>query len=273
MMPNDAFYPPGTGGLSIKEQVQETGENGFVCQHSRRPFLMGMNEHYKLALFFKPRCKSWECPACGEMNKRMWAVKTFQGASKLTANGQSINFLTITMHERTRGTYALKIWPKAWKKLRERAAYASGGFQYVLIPEQHKDGTMHVHAIETAALGERWWKDNARQCGLGYMAEEEEIRTPEGAAWYVTKYLTKSISNLTWPKGFRRIRTSQRWPKSVAEQVQGWEFKVIPQEEQLSDVVEGLKSQGWKIENRNHKTGWMYIYQMQELIDTLEGSD
>lgn len=266
----NSFSAGVASGLSIKEQVQKIPSNPFICEAHNRPFLLCVNVDYKLALFFKPRCKLWTCPACGEMNKRQWAVKTYQGASKLAANGHTVNFLTITMHERTRGTYALKIWPKAWKKLRERASYQSGGFQYLIIPEQHKDGTMHVHAIETAGLGERWWKDNARACGLGYMADEEEIRTPEGAAWYVTKYLTKSISVLNWPKGFRRIRTSQSWPKSSADQLQGWEFRVIPPQEQLSDVVEAYKAQGWSIENRDHKAAWGYISDMQSYIDLLD---
>lgn len=264
------FNPPAiAGGLSIIEQVQKN-EEGFLCETPNRPYLIALDKNEKLAVFFKPRCKLWSCPACSETNKKLWTVRVYQGASNLTANGHVLNFLTLTSHEKTDKRSSLKIWPLAWKKLRERANYERKGFQYVLIPEQHKNGRLHVHALETAGLGKRWWKDNARECGLGFMADEQIARTAGGAAVYVTKYLTKSIAYQEWPKGFRRVRVSQRWPKLPAEQLQAWEFEVVPQRVQLSDRAEDLKSQGYRIENLDHRAAWEYIQQIQAYLDLLE---
>ncbi len=63
-----------------------------------------------------------------------------------------------------------------------------------MIPERHQDGRLHAHAIETGHLTTRWFKDEGRECGLGYIAEEKEVRSPAGAGAYVVKYLTKVLN-------------------------------------------------------------------------------
>lgn len=245
------------GGLSSIEQVQTVE----VCEARGRPYLVGLNGELKRAVFFQPRCKSWTCPTCAKINRSLWAVRAFHGAQVLNQTlSQSIDFLTLTSHEKLDRAGSLAVWPKSWKKLRERARHATGGFQYLLVPEQHADGRLHVHAVETAGLGKRWWKDNARACGLGFMAEEEEARTPQGAAYYVVKYLTKSIGYLDWPRGFRRVRTSQDWPKlPEPEREPGWNFKPLSPDRAMSEYVAALAEQGYLVEFLNHAQAWKFI--------------
>lgn len=251
---------PAEGGLSSIEQFEKTSDNE-VCQARNRPYLIGLNGDIKRAVLFQPRCKSWACPVCAKINRALWAVRAFHGAQVLNQTlSLTIDFLTLTSHEKLGPGASLKVWPKAWMKLQARARYATGGFQYLLVPEQHEDGRLHVHAIETAGLGERWWKDNGRACGLGYMAEEEGARTPQGAAYYVVKYLTKSIGFTDWPRGFRRVRTSRGWPKlDNLPEVPGWRFKPVPEDRAMSEMVEQLRADGYYVEFLDHRSAWGYI--------------
>ena len=85
-----------------------------------------------------------------------------------------------------------------------------------MIPEQHRTGRLHVHMIASTDLESRWWKDNGRECGLGYIAEEAEFRFKDAgasvAAAYAQKYLGKQVCVTAWPRYFHRIRTSQHFP-------------------------------------------------------------
>lgn len=248
------------GGLSIIEQVEKTPAGGGVCQTRGRPYLIGMNHEIKRAVYFQPRCKSWGCPVCANTNKSLWAVRAGAGAENLQNLTQLISFLTLTSHEKLDHAGSLAVWPRAWTKLRHRAQYASGGFQYLMVAEQHEDGRLHMHAIETAGLGERWWKDNGRECGLGFMADEEPARTPQGAAWYVVKYLTKSIAVTTWPRGFRRVRTSRGWPPlPEMDTIPGWVFKPLPKDRALDEHVAALQKAGFYVEGLNHVQAWDFI--------------
>lgn len=242
-------------GLSILEQV-----NAPFCQAPRRPYLKGVNQVTKQVIIFQPRCKSWSCPACSEINKGLWAVRAFHASEVIETTHGTPDFLTITSHEKLQAKASLFVWPKAWSKLSMRARRKASSFQYLLIPEQHKDGRLHVHAIETSNLGERWWKTNARECGLGFMVEEEKVRTPAGAAWYVAKYLTKSLQADVWPKNFRRVRTSQQWPKlPEAPLPENWLFEPLARDEKLSLVVSVFERDGYDVLLLDHREAWEAI--------------
>lgn len=230
------------------------------CSAPRRPFMLGANIEAKRAVLFQPRCKQWSCPFCAEQNKRLWAVRAYRGAEVLASQGLEIDFLTLTSHEKLNGKQTMYVWPKAWSKLGQRARRAVDRFEYLLIPEQHKDGRLHVHAIETAALGEKWFKDNARQCGLGYMAEEQKIQSAGGAAWYTSKYLTKSIQYEAWPKGFRRIRCSQGWPKLPdMGSAEGWDWCKLGAKESLDETVARYEEAGYTIKILGSQDAWDFV--------------
>lgn len=54
---------------------------------------------------------------------------------------------------------------------------------------------------------------SARKAGLGVQASIGRVKTPEGASRYTAKYLFKEAVYTKWPKGWKRIRYSQSWPK------------------------------------------------------------
>lgn len=228
------------------------------CNAPRRPWLAGVSLSTGNAILFQPRCKSWQCPACAEINRRLWAVRTFHGAAALRERGAHIYFLTITSHEALSPQGTITIFPDAWKKLRQRAYRMAGKYQYLMVPEKHVSGRMHVHMVETAGLSTRWWKDNARECGFGYMVEEEECSQDGRAAWYVVKYLGKQMSdNVAWPKRFRRVRVSREWPElPQKEGTKSWHWRLV--EDGLVAEQNRLIESGFNVQILDHYQAWVY---------------
>jgi hypothetical protein len=171
-----------------------------------------------------------------------------------------IDFLTLTSHERLNAQQSLWVFPRAWKKLSQRARRSAALFSYFMIPERHEDGRIHIHAIETGALGKGWWIDNARQCGLGYKQEETPIRKPQGAASYAVKYLSKSIKITDWPPNFRRVRTSRSWPPlPPLESPAGWVFSTIRASTPLSEIVALYTRRGYDLQVLGSAAAWLHI--------------
>jgi hypothetical protein len=208
------------------------------CEKRGRPFLKAYNPEKHMVVFFRPRCKTWSCPACAAINTKLWAARTHYAANEIQEQGEGLQFLTLTSHEKLDGYTSLKVWPKAWKKLHTRANRAGGHGAYLMVPERHKDGRLHMHALVTWDMKSSWWKDNGRACGLGFMNEVEPVRTAGGAATYVTKYLMKSLEDAFWPDGWRRVRLSRDWPKMPdVERPAGWRFSALEKQDKLSEEI------------------------------------
>lgn len=165
-------------------------------------------------------CESWKCPECEKMMRDRWVRRAQHGATEFQKRGIDVYFATITSHEKqkTFGACAA-VWPDAWKKLHKLLAKTSDVGEYIMVPERHVDGRMHVHAIWTYPVKTRWLKDNCRACGLGYMAlvgrrghRDEKIGSVDEVARYVAGYVGKSLGDDV-PARFRRVRTSQGWPE------------------------------------------------------------
>jgi len=207
---------PERGGLSIIEQVGRlTSENG--CTKASRCYCVGIKESTGQGFFFRPDCKCWNCEACAARLRARWTLRTFKGVEAYQAQGEHFTFVTLTSSWKLKGlAQTLWVWPKAWSMLRRRVQRAAPGWHFVMIPEQHKDGRLHVHLLASANLGTDWWSDNAVMCGLGWKAEEAEFKcltaTAEHAAAYAAKYLGKQWGVKEWPRYFHHIRTSQRFP-------------------------------------------------------------
>ena len=66
---------------------------------------------------------------------------------------------------------------------------------------------------------------------------------------YVTKYLSKSIEDLQWPRDFRRIRTSIRWPRfppapRADEELLEWTYVTTYPSDGLEYLADGLRRKG-----------------------------
>lgn len=247
-------------GLIYTEQLS-------ACPNSSIQML-GKNDVQKLAIFFRPRCKRWDCPHCCFVNKSLWTMRMHHATSELITNGQSLSMVTITAHEKHQKNRAIQKFPDQWNKLQNRwRRRCTGKPYYALFPEVGDGNHFHCHFITNEPLCERFWKDHARASGMGFMADGGDANIPpKAAAGYASKYLTKSFQ-FQWPKGFRRVRTSQNFPKlPPLEKEPGWAFMVIPPTLSVSACKEQLEACGYSVKLAGHKQAWTLI-ETGELTD------
>lgn len=214
--------------MPIRTMDQETGEisprsglissieqfDGLVdCPNQHVPYLLGINDVAVKAVIFRPRCKMWSCPVCGRANAWLWAYRANHGAHSMYDAGKPLAFLTITSSNKITGEQSWWVAPKAWMKLQARMRREYGQYEYFLVPEVQERGAVHFHGIFTVPIGKRWLKDNASECGFGYMDDAKEVWSEGGVTGYVVKYLAKSLDITTMPPRTRRVRTSRHWPK------------------------------------------------------------
>lgn len=242
-------------------------EHSRNCETPGRPYLIGVNSGEKRAVLFQPRCKLWSCPICGQTNKARWTIRAYQGVKVLIERGKEVDFLTLTSHERLDPIGTIIVFKHAWDQLNKRIRRAVPNYSYLLVPEQHKDGRLHAHLIETSGLPKRWFKDNARECGLGYEVDVDTIRSPEGGAFYVAKYLGKQLEAQQWPKGFRHVRTSRDFPPLPAlEKLEGWEWRPLKKNESLEEIEARYCEAGFHIIRAGSHSAWEYV--QYGIVDT-----
>lgn len=175
--------------------------------------LLGWDNAQKRVLVTRGDCKQWDCPECAAKQRDRWVLRAQMGTREYLANGLRIDFVTLTSHEALKTFGATDyVWRQAWPKLYAVLKRRAEILEYFIVPEKHKDGRMHVHALWTANVTKKWLKDNARKRGLGYQAEVKHVTDAQQASRYVTKYIGKSLGDDV-PDGFRRVRVSQGWPE------------------------------------------------------------
>lgn len=186
-----------------------------MCTTENRVYLVQVDPEQHRVLLQRPDCHLWSCPDCAEVNKRKWTAIVCEGIKHYQAEGQERwYFVTITSagyHKTFNAT--LLAFRKNWPRFYARWKRASPDLHYALLPEHHKDGRLHIHALTSANLSKRWYKDTGAECGLGFMNDAQELESIAKAAFYVTKYVTKTLGVHTWPKSLHRVRTSAKWPK------------------------------------------------------------
>lgn len=212
------------------------------CPALGTPYLFSDDQSKKVRRIIKTRCKSWTCLYCAEINAIGHYVRILNGLNILQQSGEKINFVTLTSHEKIRNfKQGYTIWQKAWRKLQERVRRKCKNsgvvLNFVYLFESHKDGALHVHGLFTGGLSTRWWKDNARQCGLGYQAKSESVANAGLASSYVVKYIAKNIGLDIDIARFRRINYSRRFPPAKKfESENSW--TLIPQTQAITSVIE-----------------------------------
>lgn len=154
-------------------------------------------------------CDRWGCDACRQVLSYRWAIRVRYG---MALHGGTCYHWTLTLPGKIKtGTFAFMVLPGMWDNLRKNMQRERKKWDYAAFVEihPHRVGIAHFHVITFEASTERI-KDRAVHAGFGYMATEQLIEGWE-AARYVSKYTSKQGSQM--PKGFRRVRLSQKWPK------------------------------------------------------------
>lgn len=231
--------------------------------------MTALNEQLMLAVIFRPRCKLWSCESCAVVNQQNWTNRAVHGAHVLQNQGYEIDMVTVTAHEKHDVQRAVNKLPDQWNKLRNRWQRTVDKPQYMLTSEVGGEGHFHLHMITTGSISERWWKDNARKSGFGFMAKESESRIEAWkAGFYISKYLSKGMDSHTWEKGFHRVRTSRFWPKmDRLEHELSFTFKPLGKLDTVQRTFHTLAAQGYSVALADEKDSW-HVLKTGELTGT-----
>lgn len=169
---------------------------------------------------------------------------------RLLAQSYPLYFITITCrgkeisHEYAEENYG-KWTNSLLDQCRAQWKRAGGEWHYVQVTERQKRLHPHSHFITTfrpkgamvsvvrktsvgidgkqrvrrvSGLRSQWFETALKRSGLGNEYNITQVENAEGASRYVAKYLFKpTIFETNWPKGWKRIRYSQSFPKAPSE--------------------------------------------------------
>lgn len=206
--------------------------------------IFAFNKHDKTYGITQGCCNDWTCPRCGKMRAKQEYGRIIEGCKTLSESS-SLYFITITC--RGRGLSHAEAdahygeWTNrlldAWRLQSKRTNQT---WAYVQVTERQKRGHPHSHILTTFKpndMATDWkWKrvqvegrqfmayvsayrseyiaQSVVRAGLGDEYDISEAHTVGGVARYVAKYLFKdTIFSTKWPKGWRRVRYSQSFPK------------------------------------------------------------
>jgi hypothetical protein len=191
-------------------------------------------------------CNDWNCPRCGQQRAREEYGRIVSGARELGKTNK-LYMLTITCEGEGLNVQEAENKYLVWtnrlvSNLRMQTKRSGKVWAYASVTERQGRGHPHSHYLTTycpddAVLVKKGeWKPSVEKgrgtvarhdtlqssileqasigAGLGWVYDLSELRSVEGASRYVAKYLFKeTIFSTIWPKGWRRVRYSQNWPK------------------------------------------------------------
>lgn len=218
---------------AAKELKSLTCENGS-------PFIFFVDAN-GIARLVQGCCNSWECPRCGHIRALHEYGRMVNGARQLATLDESLFFLTLTcrgrdmtLEEAERGY--LDWTNRLLTSCREKQMRAGRTWAYAAVTERQKRGHPHSHFITTFSTDDMlefstgswmpngavakhdtlyspWLEAACVKAGLGRMVDMSLINKPVAVAVYAAKYLFKDTIDTHWPKGWRRVRYSNSWPK------------------------------------------------------------
>lgn len=191
-------------------------------------------------------CHHWDCPRCGLGRAKQEYARMVMGCKTLSEKFP-LYFITITCKGREES------WQDAEQQYGQRTnrlldasraqwKRANKEWHYVQVTERQARKHPHSHFITTFCppittrtivrkkkrqesgqykvelsthVRSNWFENALCKAGLGYQYDISEVKSADGASRYVAKYLFKpTIFTADWPKGWKRIRYSQGFPKA-----------------------------------------------------------
>lgn len=191
-------------------------------------------------------CNNWNCPRCGQQRAKEEYGRIVEGCRAISENDQ-MYLMTITCRgkdcslEEAENGY-LKWTNNLLTRLRISHKRANKKWVYASVTERQMRLHPHSHYITTycpddvsfVAKGQpkiyfttgqtfpakhdtlqtKYLERACVQSGLGFQYDLSKLDNIEGASRYVAKYLFKAdIFETIWPKGWKRVRYSQNFPK------------------------------------------------------------
>lgn len=158
------------------------------------------------------------CRACLRKRSKRWA----RGAVSEIRASQRTWFGTLTLRPEEHYRALLRgkvggsdlqrrhqgVSPELTRYLKRVRKESGARFRYLLVMEAHKSGLPHYHMLLHEWEGQVRWSTLSEQWVLGFsrwklVKEGPETPTDARSAWYIAKYLAKSVE--------ARVRASQRY--------------------------------------------------------------
>lgn len=190
-------------------------------------------------------CNHWDCPRCGQIRAKVEYARIVHGIHELSAIYPEMYFQTITCRGKSITSAEAETGYLEWTNrlldsYRARVKSKGGYWCYVQVTERQKRGHPHSHILTTfepgdlenghikkwsrvrgelvveqkSVLRSDWLQKAVNRSGLGDQYDISKVRNEAAASRYVAKYMFKATNFTTdWPKGWRRVRYSQNFPK------------------------------------------------------------
>lgn len=205
-------------------------------------------------IFYSPLCKRKSCPTCAKIRKLQIAIRIRHSIA--TVPDTQWYFCTVTLdgiwHGGGNTKRVRQVMQQGWSKLRKRMNRRWKGILWVKVLELHEDDTPHLHFIIGISshykrhIRTKWLKDNAKTCGLGFIAlvgTKEKKDVPMDAdeeynkSWYVAKYVAKGetigIRAIAWSENFPPL------PPFEGDDMGYWDYEGrSPDFERLAGFIE-----------------------------------
>ncbi|MES2213172.1 MAG: hypothetical protein V4490_08575 [Pseudomonadota bacterium] len=191
-------------------------------------------------------CNDWNCPRCGQQRAREEYGRIVVGAREI-AKINTLYLFTVTCRGKDctvdEAENGYLIWTnRLLTNLRTEVKRSGKVWAYASVTERQKRQHPHSHYITTYCPDDAIFVKKGegktyittgdvfpakhdtlqsykleRACdtaGLGYQYDISRLSSVEAGSRYAAKYLFKeAIFNTVWPKGWRRVRYSNNWPK------------------------------------------------------------
>lgn len=206
---------------------------------------------HKQALLTRLRCKKWTCDYCADKNARAWQYWLIKRLPEVSTDWFLVT-LTAHSQKRTEVQSFLNLRDNIDALIKRVRRTFGTEIEYVRVYERHPSSeAIHVHFIMsgitpyvvpgcssklrpmyvgvTTRKGHRgtwsvktWFKMTCFDLKMGYMADVKQLNgTPEAAAFYVTKYLTKDLQSVHIPH-LRHVQVTQGIGKPEFEKNYTW---------------------------------------------------
>lgn len=215
-------------------------------------------------------CNNWTCGRCGLKRAKAEYGRMVHGAKVLSDLGLPLYFVTLTCRGREMSLQEAEGGYKDWCNtlltgMRTKCNRAGLQWFYGGVTERQQRGHPHSHLTVSwcpddaiayskgallpngaeakhEGLYSQWLVDAAVRAGLGPMVDISLVNSAVGVAVYQSKYMFKDAMRTVWPKGWRRVRYSNSWPK-LPEHKHSIAFPVMRSDDWL--MVRALERTIW----------------------------
>jgi hypothetical protein len=186
-------------------------------------------------------CNDWTCGRCGIKRAKAEYGRMVNGAKVLSERGLPLYFVTLTCRGKELALADSEAGYKDWcntllTAMRTRCKRAGFEWFYGGVTERQQRGHPHSHLCVSwcpddaiayskgallpngaiakhEGLYSQWLVGAAVSAGLGPMVDISLVNSAVAVAVYQSKYMFKDAMRTVWPKGWKRVRYSNSWPK------------------------------------------------------------